>query len=204
VAYCIKQGAEVLDTKPQIIVLAGPNGAGKSTLAPALLREFGVATFVNADVIAQGLSAYNPETVSIEAGRLMLTRLKELAAERRSFAFETTLSSRSYAGWLKKRIGEGYSVHLVFVWLSRWQLSMERVGVRTRAGGHDIPLEDIQRRYLRTVKNFFQLYRPLAQTWSVYDNSDREHPVRIASGRYEHVASVVDEDAWERFRAQGS
>jgi len=189
--------------KPQIIVLGGPNGAGKSTLAPAMLGEFGVQTFVNADVIAQGLSAYNPDTVSMEAGRLMLARLRELAAERRSFAFETTLSGRSYATWLKRRIDDGYAVHLAFIWLRDWKLSLERGAVRTQVGGHSIPREDIERRYERTIRNFLRLYAPLAESWRVYDNSGTGRFAEVASGSYEHVNHITDSTGWDRFRSLG-
>src|SRR5712691_6388121 len=101
-----------------VVVLAGPNGAGKSTTAPFLLRDsLAVAEFVNADRIAQGLSAFNPEMVAIEAGRLMLARLDELARRRETFAFETTLASRSFAPWLRARRADGYDVYLIFLWL---------------------------------------------------------------------------------------
>jgi predicted ABC-type ATPase len=110
--------------KPKIIVIAGCNGAGKSTIAPHLLRDaFGLKDFVNADTIAQGLSAFSPESVSMEAGRLMLKRLKDLASERRSFAFETTLATRFYANWLGELQKDGFEFHLVFLWLEtrNWQ-----------------------------------------------------------------------------------
>src|SRR5215208_1499941 len=103
---------------PSVVALAGPNGAGKSTAGPALLKEtLGVGEFVNADVIASGLSAFSPESVAITAGKIMLARLKELAAHRVDFAFETTLAGRSYAPWLASLIEAGYRFHLVFLYL---------------------------------------------------------------------------------------
>jgi predicted ABC-type ATPase len=103
---------------PQVIIIAGPNGAGKSTLAPFLLRDrLGLPEYVNADTIAQGLSAFQPERVAIEAGRVMLKRLRDLARQQASFAFETTLATRSYAPWLKELCGPGYRVQLLFIWL---------------------------------------------------------------------------------------
>ena len=105
-------------TAPELVVLAGPNGAGKSTLAPWLLRDgWGIRDFVNADEIAKGLSGFHPESVALQAGRLMWERLEELAASRKSFAFETTLASRTYASWIAKRRQEGYQTRLVFIWL---------------------------------------------------------------------------------------
>ena len=116
---------------PQIIILAGPNGAGKSTLAPTLLRDWlGLAEFVNADTIATGLAAFAPERAAIEAGRVMLKRMHELAAQRADFAFETTLATRSYVPWLNRLRSEGYLVHLLFIWLRRPALAVARVRER--------------------------------------------------------------------------
>jgi predicted ABC-type ATPase len=119
-----------------VIVLAGPNGAGKSTAAPYLLRgALGVTEFVNADVIAQGLSAFAPEAVAVAAGRIMLARLRELASKRVSFAFETTLASRSFAPWLASVVAGGYSFHLLYLWLPSADLAVSRVADRVRFGG---------------------------------------------------------------------
>jgi predicted ABC-type ATPase len=127
----------VSDTNPQIIVIAGPNGAGKTSLSPFLLRDrFSEFPFVNADAIASGLSAFEPESVAIEAGRVMLKRLHELSARRENFAFESTLAARSYAPWLKRLRQHGYEVHLLFVWLRSVDLAIERVAERVRRGGH--------------------------------------------------------------------
>src|SRR5262245_16088588 len=113
---------------PQIIVLAGPNGAGKSTLAPILLRdELGLLEFVNADTIAVGLSGVQPEAAAFEAGRIMLKRLHELAVRKLSFALETTLATRSYAGWLAGLKQDGYRISLLFVWLQSHELAVQRV-----------------------------------------------------------------------------
>src|ERR1041385_1462491 len=115
-------------TNPQIIVIAGPNGAGKTTLAPFLLRDrYNEFPFVNADAIASGLSAFEPEGVAIEAGRVMLQRLHELAERRENFVFETTLAARSYASWLSRLRQKGYEVHLLFVWLRTGDLAIARV-----------------------------------------------------------------------------
>lgn len=122
---------------PELVVLAGPNGAGKSTLAPWLLRDgWGIRDFVNADEIAKGLSGFHPESVALQAGRLMWERLEELAASRQSFAFETTLASRTYAPWITKRRNEGYQTRLVFIWLPSAEFAIQRVTDRVRAGGH--------------------------------------------------------------------
>lgn len=176
---------------PKIIVIAGCNGAGKSTIAPHLLRDaFGLKDFVNADTIAQGLSAFSPESVSMEAGRLMLKRLKDLANQQKSFAFETTLATRFYANWIADLEQKGFEFHLVFLWLESPELAIERVKERVRVGGHNIPEDVIYRRYFKGLRNFFRLYKPIAKTWSVYDNSENAEIVaegnRISEKVFNH------------------
>lgn len=135
---------------PHIIILAGPNGAGKSTSAPVLLRDtFAVDEFVNADSIAQGLSAFRPESVALEAGRIMLRRLQELAGKRTDFAFETTLASRIFAPWLKQLAATGYKSHLMFLTLPNADAAIARVASRVNLGGHNVPAPDIRRRFVR-------------------------------------------------------
>lgn len=125
------------EPRPGVVILAGPNGAGKSTVAPALLHgALGVDEFVNADVIAQGLSAFEPDRVAIAAGRIMLARLNELAAQRADFAFETTLATRSFARWLRGLRLSGYDVHLFFLWLFSADLAVARVADRVGMEGH--------------------------------------------------------------------
>lgn len=157
---------------PAVIFIAGPNGAGKSTAGPRLLRdEFGVLDFVNADVIAAGLSSFNPEGVAFQAGRILLERVRELAHGRKDFAVETTLAGRSYAAWIAGLKAEGYGFHLLFLSLPSADLAVERVANRVRMGGHNIPEDTIRRRYRAGLRNFFQLYRPLADRWRLYDSS---------------------------------
>ena len=150
---------------PQIILIAGPNGAGKSTLAPHLLRDsFDLPEYVNADTIAVGLSGFAPEGAAFEAGRVMLERLHSLAEQNRSFAFESTLASRSYARWLTRLKERGYKVHVLLLWLRSPELALYRVKERARTGGHDVPEDVVRSRYLRGIRNFFHLYQPLADT----------------------------------------
>jgi predicted ABC-type ATPase len=180
---------------PRLIVIAGPNGAGKSTIA--LLRErFDVREFVNADVIAQGLSAFAPESVAFAAGRVMLRRLRELADARSDFAFETTLASRSFAPWIAGLKVRGYVFDLVFVWLRDARLAAERVQLRVAAGGHSIPAQVVHRRFERSRRNFFELYRPIADRWTVYDNSNPAGARVIARGSGPEVAEVLDTNCW--------
>ena len=169
--------------RPQVIVLAGPNGAGKSTAAPRLLRDsFAVEEFVNADALAQGLSAFAPEKVAVKAGRIMLKRLCELAEKRIRFAFETTLAARSFAPWLEDLMADGYKSHLIFLALPNAGMAVERVSQRVRQGGHDIPKAVIKRRFEAGLKNFFQLYRPVVSSWLFNDNSPPAHPLLVAEG----------------------
>jgi len=183
--------------RPHVIVLSGPNGAGKSTAAPAVLKgTLGVMEFVNPDVIAQGLSAFEPERAALAAGRIMLSRLRELARQRVDFAFEATLASRRFAPWLGGLRRGGYLVHLLFLWLPSADLAVERVAERVRAGGHGVPEETIRRRYRAGLRNFLALYRPLADTWRVYDASRAAPPLPIAGGRGRQVTEVIDGRTW--------
>jgi predicted ABC-type ATPase len=183
---------------PKIILIAGCNGAGKSTLAPFLLRDaLGLADYVNADVIAQGLSAFAPEKVALEAGRVMLKRLRELARRRENFAFESTLASRFYAAWIAELKQQDYEFYLFFIWLRSPELAMRRVEERVNLGGHSIDSETIRRRYARGLKNFFALYQPLADSWTVYDNSSGESPILVADREKSAPIQIHDAVLWE-------
>lgn len=185
---------------PNIIALAGPNGAGKSTVGSPLLKEIlGVSSFVNADVIAQGLSAYEPERAALTAGRIMLKRLRQLANTRQDFAFETTLAGRSYAPWIADLTDRGYVFHLVFLSLPSPEFAVKRVEDRVRRGGHSIPDETVHRRYHAGLRNFFALYRPLATTWRFYDNSRPPPPRLIASGQQSVTRQILDDTSWNAF-----
>ena len=184
---------------PHVIVIAGANGAGKSTVAPFLLRDkLGVSEFVNADTLAQGLSAFSPEKVAISAGKIMLTRLNELAANEKDFAFETTLSTRSFVPRLKKMRENGYEFTLIFLWLADYDLAIMRVAERVRQGGHNIPKDTIKRRYENSLRNFFGLYQPIADNWYFYDNSNDLR--LIAKGNLLGVEKVIDNKVWHGLR----
>ncbi len=182
-------------TQPTIVVIAGPNGAGKSTAAPFLLKQaLGILEFVNADQIASGLSAYSPETVAFQAGRIMLNRLHELAVSKSSFAFESTLSSRTFAPFLKRCQAAGYRVQIFYVALPSAQLAVSRVALRVRRGGHHIAQVDIERRFQRSLHNLFSLYIPLADQWAVLDNSVGTLQT-VAQGSAKRT-SVKDKEKW--------
>jgi predicted ABC-type ATPase len=186
------------DDSPTVIVLAGPNGAGKTTASRTLLAEtLSVMTFVNADVIAQGLSGFDPESVAVAAGRIMLDRLHELAEQRASFAFETTLAARTFAGWLDGLRQSGYTVDLAYFWLASEELAVGRVAQRVQAGGHDVPEETIRRRYRRGVHNLLHLYRPIVSLWRVYNTTLPGAPQPVARGDITGALEVFDEVSWQ-------
>jgi predicted ABC-type ATPase len=187
-----------------VVVLAGPNGAGKTTSSRTLLAEtLHLLTFVNADTIAQGLAGFHPESSAIEAGRIMLQRLRVLAEQRTSFAFETTLAGRSQARFLAALRQGGYVVHLVYLWLDSADLAVARVAERVRMGGHGVPEETIRRRYERSLANFFRSYRPLATSWEFYDNSQPDPPRLIAHGEQGEREMVADEAVWAAVKKGG-
>ncbi len=189
-----------MTSQPSVYVIGGPNGSGKSTLAPFLLRDkLHLANFINADTIASGLSAFEPDQVQIEAGRIGLNRLEHLATQHQSFAFESTLASRTYARRISQWKTTGYAFHLIFLWLQSGELAIERVAIRVKLGGHSIPEETIQRRYARGIQNFHHLYKPLANSWSVIDNSDPGQAVLIAQGESTVSLMVYQNKFWKSF-----
>lgn len=183
---------------PHVIVIAGANGAGKSTVAPFLLRDtLGISEFVNADTLAQGLSAFAPEKAAITAGKIMLSRIGELAEAEKDFAFETTLSTLSFVPRLKKMRENGYEFSLFFLWLTSAELAILRVAERVRQGGHDIPKETIERRYEKGLQNFFRLYQPIADSWYFYDNSIISDLRLIAKGNLSKIEEIFDDKIWQ-------
>lgn len=191
-----------MESTPTIVILGGPNGAGKSTSAPELLAShLGITTFVNADVIARGLAAFDTASADFAAGRLMLNRIHELGAARASFAFETTLSSRSLAPWIGGLVASGYELHICYLWLNSPDLAVERVLARYRSGGHLVPEADIRRRYSRSAANFLQSFKPLATSWQVYDNSGADGPALVAQGGRGLPHIIRSPEVWTRFRS---
>lgn len=189
-------------SQPTVAIIAGPNGAGKSTAAPALLRDtFGLLEYVNADTVALGLSGFDPDAAGLAAGRIVLERLRELGHARRSFAFETTLATRSFAPWLRELASTGYHVALTFLWLPSPELAIARVAARVRLGGHDVPEATIRRRYARGLANFFELYAPIATRWRLYASGEPTRPL-IAAGRGTLVSAVGDAERWDRLKVE--
>ena len=159
--------------QPNLYVVAGPNGAGKSTFARLFLPEYAdCREFVNADLIAAGLSPFNPESLAIQSGKLMLERIEALAETRVDFGFETTLAGRSWVPVLQRLRERGYRLHIFFLWLPTADLALSRVEERVRAGGHSVPEEVVRRRFHRGLRNFFEIYVQVVDAWLLLDNSN--------------------------------
>lgn len=157
---------------PQCIIIAGPNGVGKTTFAKQFLaQEVNIIHFVNADLIAAGLSPLRPQLAEIAAGRLFLSELKKLAAAKIDFAFETTLSGHAYLRFLKKWKTEGYFIRIIYLRLNSPELSLDRIATRVTQGGHDVPREAVLRRFDRSWNNFLNIYSKIADDWRIYENS---------------------------------
>ncbi|MBI2402195.1 MAG: zeta toxin family protein [Gemmatimonadetes bacterium] len=188
---------------PQVVVIGGPNGAGKTSSAPDLLRDtVGIEAFVNADVIAEGLSGFRPQESAAEAGRILLARLRELADRRADFAFESTLSGRTVHTFLRRLAERGYECHIFYLWLPSVDLAVARVRRRVQGGGHDVPEPVIRRRFGKSLVNFDRLYRPGASTWRLYDGSFVGGRRLIAHGAVAAQPSVVDPERWALVRRQ--
>lgn len=188
--------------RPIAIVLAGINGAGKTTASQALIADqLALMSFVNADTVARGLNAFAPETAAIQAGRIVLTHLHELAEQRSDLAFETTLAGRTYLPFLRALREDGYVVELYYFWLDSPELAIERVHARVRRGGHNIPEATIRQRYGRSIQNFWHDYRHQADARYVYDNSE-DQPVLIAAGSCGEAPEVADPDRWHAFQVE--
>lgn len=158
--------------KPKIVIIAGPNGAGKTTFAREFLtREAGCSDFINADLIAQGIAPFAPDSAAIAAGRIMVRMIREKIQKRRSFAFETTLSGLNYAQHIPRWRKLGYHVKIIFLSLPSIRLAIARVKSRVATGGHHVPKAVVRRRFTAGLENFHRLYSHLVDAWVLYDNS---------------------------------
>ena len=191
------------DMKRHLYIISGCNGAGKTTASYTVLPEIlKVEEFVNADEIARGLSPFNPDSMAIEAGRLMLKRIDELLLKSKDFAIETTLATRSYAKLVERAHVLGYAVHLVYFWLSSPQLAKERVASRVRNGGHNIPAAVIERRYGLGIRNLFEIFIPIVDEWMIVYNSNLAQAV-VAEGGTDRDTAVYDETLFSKINDDG-
>lgn len=185
-----------------LYIVAGCNGAGKTTASFNILPEIlNCKEFVNADEIAKGISPFNPEGISIEAGRIMLVRIKDLLKSNENFAFETTLASLTFIKFIKDAIQQGYLVTLIFLWLDSEELAISRVLNRVKEGGHNIPENTIRRRYHSGIRNLFQKYWELPNSILIYDTSNglpeiicskvqNENPIVFDIVKYNHLVNL--------------
>ncbi len=157
---------------PNVHIIAGPNGAGKTTFAREFLPNYAdCLNFVNADLIAQGLSPFSPETAAFRAGRLMLEEIELSMSKEVDFGFETTLSGRSHLGIIRRLKEQAYQVYFFYLWVPSVELALARIRERVLRGGHDVPEAVVRRRFNRSITNFLTHYRPLADRWILFDNS---------------------------------
>ncbi len=165
---------------PKLYIIAGPNGAGKTTFAKEFLPKYAhCANFINADLIALGLAPFSPSKVQIKAGKLLIEQINLFLRDKVDFAFESTLSGRTYISLLKEAKDSGYAITIFYLTIPSDKLAQERIKQRVKEGGHHVPTVDIKRRFDRSWRNFFNLYMPLAQSWFLFDNAGLE-PVEIA------------------------
>jgi predicted ABC-type ATPase len=187
---------------PNLYIIAGCNGAGKTTASLTILPEIlNCREFVNADLIAYGLSPLNVQSVAMQAGRVMLGRIKDLLKDEKDFAFETTLATRSYVNLIREAKTKGYEVTLLYFWLHSPEQAKERVAERVAKGGHDIKDDVVERRYYRGIKNFFRIYSPVSDNWALFDNTAGE-PELVAEGGLNFETSIASQTLWNQIQKQ--
>lgn len=180
-----------------VYIIAGPNGSGKTTFANKFLPNYAKCpNFVNADLIAQGLSPFAPHAAAIKAGRLVLEQVYNLADKNADFAFETTLAGKSYLRFLKILKKKGYTINLFFLWIPNVELALSRIKDRVASGGHDVPALDVKRRFNRGIYNFFKFYKPLSDTWLLFNNADAIP--RFIAKEKAGKTEVVDKELFEK------
>ncbi len=185
----------------KLYIIAGCNGAGKTTAAFTILPEIlDCKEFVNADEIAKGLSPFQPEKASVEAGRIMLNRINEMLNDGKSFAFETTLSTRSYKNKIIKAKENGYRISLIYFWLQSIELAKERVIIRVTEGGHNIEPDIIKRRYIKGVKNLFDIYLPIVDSALIIDNSEGKYEL-LAEKQINNSPNILNQNKFNLLKS---
>jgi predicted ABC-type ATPase len=186
---------------PNAYIIAGPNGAGKTTFAREFLPKYAdCRNFINADMIAQGISPFSPESAAIRAGRLMLEEIELSMRRGADFGFETTLSGRSHLGVIRRLKEHAYQVHFFYLWVPSVELALARIRERVLRGGHDVPEVVVRRRFKRSITNFLLRYRMLADRWTLFDNSSAR-PAIVASQK-QGLLRVVDTTGYNELVAR--
>lgn len=182
-----------------VYIIAGPNGSGKTTFAKKFLQDYAKCpNFVNADLIAHGLSPFSPHSAAIKAGKLVLSQIHEFANAGVDFAFESTLAGKSYVNLFKELKDKGYKLHIFFLWIPSADLAIARIKDRVKEGGHNVLSQDVRRRFNRSIDNFFKLYRPLIDSWMLFNNAEAV-PALIGKGRNGQV-SIMDQELFEKIK----
>ena len=185
---------------PRLYIISGCNGAGKTTASYTMLPEMlDCSEFVNSDEFAKGLSPFQPEKASIQAGRYMIAKTRYLLKKRCDFGIETTLATRTILKTVKMAQEAGYTVTLLYFWLNSPELAIERVKARVEAGGHNIPEETIRRRYVVGIDYFFHDYAPICERWILADNSQIPFRV-IAEGSKMDLINIKDRETYQKIR----
>ncbi len=187
---------------PNVYIIAGPNGAGKTTFAREFLPNYAISrNFINADLIAQGVAPFSPESAAIRAGRLVLSEIANFARKRIDFGFETTLSGQTYLNIIRDLRNQGYQTHFFYLWLAHVEISILRIQQRVRRGGHNVPENDVRRRFKRSVKNFMESYRFIADSWLLFDGSTA--PPEVIALENGGSLRIMNQDLYEKVLAYG-
>lgn len=186
---------------PNVYIIAGPNGAGKTTFAREFLPNYAhCKNFVNADLIAQGLSPFHPEAAAFRAGRLMMEEIETFAAAGADFGFETTLSGKAHVYLIRTLKRRGYEATLLYLWIPTVEFALRRIQTRVAHGGHDVPGTLVRRRFRRSITNFFTVYRQIVDSWMLFDNSGA--PPQLVAHATFHDTRIIDRERYEKLSSK--